>query len=146
MIDRNRALQLLGTGLGPTDVGLTLGCDPSYISQLLMEDQFRTDVLELRMKNLQAATERDGKIDSLEDTIINKLKESLPYATKLRDILGAFSVLNAAKRRGARTVGSMEGQQKIVALILPIVAKQVFITNGRGEVVQVGEQIGRAHV
>lgn len=141
MIDQKRALQLLGSGLGPTEVGTTLGCDPSYISQLLMDESFKQEVLVLRMKALQANTERDLRIDDLEDVMLEKLKEQLQWVTKPRELLQAFAVFNAAKRRGARAAGGVDGMgSKIVAILLPVAARTAFVTNAASEVVQIGDQ------
>lgn len=144
MIDRNRALLLLGSGLGPTDVATTLGCDPSYISQMLMEDEFRQEVLAERIKSLTAQTQRDQKIDSIEDQLIGKLVDAIPTMFKTRDILAAFHILNSAKRRGASVAGgSLTINQNIVSINLPPAARQHFFPkmNAQGEVVQVGDQI-----
>jgi len=140
MIDKSRALTLLGSGLGPTEVGTTLGCDPSYVSQLLMDDGFRTQVLALRIENLQAATQRDRKIDKLEDEVLEKLADNIRWMTKTNDIIRAFAIINAAKRRGAVTGGDLTVNQTIVAISLPPAARREFITNQQGEVVQVGDK------
>lgn len=140
MIDKSRALTLLGSGLGPTEVGTTLGCDPSYVSQLLMDDSFRTQVLALRIENLQAATQRDRKIDKLEDEVLEKLEDNIKWMTKTNDIIRAFAIINAAKRRGAVTGGDLTVHQTIVAISLPPAARREFITNQQGEVVQVGDK------
>jgi hypothetical protein len=140
MIDKSRALQLLGTGLGPTEVSTTLGCDPSYISQLLMEDEFRTQVLSLRMQHLQQASARDQKIDSLEDDVLEKLQENIKYMTKTTDIMRAFAIINNAKRRGARSSAAINITQQIVQLTLPEAARVAFTTNATGEVVQIDDR------
>jgi len=143
MIDKERGLQLLGTGLGPTDVATALGCDPSYISQLLMDQEFATKVLALRVQNLQAHTLRDRNIDAIEDKLIEKLEESVQWLTKPRDILMAFQILNNAKRRGATTQGGLTVNNQVVTINLPPAAKEYYFPkmNAQGEVVQVGEQV-----
>ncbi len=106
-----------------------------------MDEKFKQEVLTLRLKHLQAATERDLKIDDLEDTVLARLKENLPFMVKTNDLLRAFAVINAAKRRGARSTGAVDQGGKVVAIVLPVAAKTAFITNGKGEVVQVGETV-----
>lgn len=142
MIDKDRGLKLLGSGLGPTDVATALGCDPSFVSQWLMDDAFRAQVLAQRMESLQAQTVRDGKINDIEDELINKLQENIRYMTKPRDILQAFAMVNNAKRRGAQTAGSsINIDMKVVSIQLPAVAREHFLPkmNAQGEVVQVGD-------
>lgn len=141
MIDKDKALQLLGTGLGPTEVSTTLGCDPSYISQLLMDEGFRSEVLTLRMQHLQASTRRDKEIDSIEDELLVKVRENLPYLVKWADIVRAFAIVNSAKRRGAQSAGNINVTQQIVNISLPEAARRVFTTNHEGVVVQVDEQV-----
>lgn len=144
MIDQERALQLLGAGLKPADVSVTLGCDPSFISQLLMDDGFRQQVLALRIENLQAQTIRDRNIDTIEDELIVKLHDSIKYMIKPRDILMAFNIVNAAKRRGAASSGGdINLTQQVVTINLPPAAKEHFFPriNAQGEVVAVGQQV-----
>ena len=143
MIDKDKGLQLLGSGLKPVDVATTLGCDPSLVSQWLMDDAFRQSVLALRIQNLQAHTLRDRRIDTIEDDLIEKLQENIKYMTRPRDILMAFNIVNAAKRRGAHTGGDINVTQNIVSINLPPAARQYFFPkmNAQGEVIQVGEQV-----
>lgn len=143
MIDTERAIKLLGSGIGPQAVATTLGCDASYISQLLMQDEYRDRVLALRMEGLQKQTERDGRIDGLEDEILGKLENLIPYITNVRQALQAFQLLNAAKRRGAASGGEINLQTNIVSINLPPVAREHFFPkmNAQGEVVQVGDQV-----
>lgn len=143
MIDTERAIKLLGSGIGPVAVATTLGCDASYISQLLMQDEYRDRVLALRMEGLQKQTERDGRIDALEDEILSKLENLIPYVTNMKQALQAFQLLNSAKRRGAASGGEINLQTNIVSINLPPVAKQFFFPkmNAQGEVVQVGDQV-----
>ncbi len=143
MIDIERAIKLLGSGIGPAAVATTLGCDASYISQLLMNDVHRDRVLALRMEGLQKQTARDGEIDDLEDQMLEKLRELLPYITNVRQALQAFQLLNAAKRRGAAASNDITIQTNIVSINLPPAAREHFFPkmNQQGEVVQVGDQV-----
>lgn len=143
MIDKDRGLKLLGSGLGPVDVATALGCDPSFISQWLMDDAFRANVLALRMESLHLQTKRDREIDSIEDELIEKLKENIKYMVKTNDIIRAFAILNNAKRRGAASGGDLHLHQNVLSITLPEAAREKLLpkTNAHGEVVQVGEQI-----
>ena len=65
-----RALHLLGSGVPADSVASALGVTPSRISQLLAEDSFSKKVAALRYDSLQKHNRRDGKYDSLEDTLL----------------------------------------------------------------------------
>src|SRR3989442_56905 len=97
----SRALSLLGQGLGPEIVAAAVGASVSRISQLLSAPEFSAQVAELRYENLAKHNTRDNAYDSLEDTLIEKLKDCLPYMMRPMEILKAIQVINAAKRRGS---------------------------------------------
>lgn len=140
MVDLERAKKLLGSGVQAELVAATLGCEASYISQLLADDVFREQVITLRVANLTAATERDNRIDGIEDDLLTKLKDSLDYIVKPREILAAFNVINAAKRRGAGIGQNTVQNNIVVQLTLPTVITQKFITNTKGEIIEVDGQ------
>lgn len=140
MIDKERAIRLLGAGVSSEVVAVTLGCDPSYISQLLSEDDFREKVVTLRVANLTKASERDSDIDAIEDVLIQKIKDSVDYITKPRDLISAFNVINRAVRRGAG-IGQNTIQNNItVQLTLPVAVQTRYTANSQGEVVEVNGQ------
>lgn len=140
---REKILNLLGKGLTPTLVATAVGCEVSYISQLLAEEDFAMQVAQLRCMNLEAATLRDEKWDSLEDQLLAKLEDVMPFMLKPRDILDALTRVNQAKRRGATSIAQPQiAQTTIVNLQLPMVALSRFqaLVNNQNEVVQVGDR------
>ena len=137
MIDKERAKKLLGSGVQAELVAATLGCEASYISQLLSDDAFREEVIALRVQALSAATERDSEIDSIEDRLLKKICDSLDYIIKPRELLMAFNVINNAKRRGAGVGQNTVQNNVVVNLTLPTIVQQKFVTNSTGEVIEV---------
>lgn len=136
-VDTERAKQLLGSGISNELVATTLGCDPSYISQLMSQDDFREAVIKLRMQSLTAATERDRKIDSIEDQLITQLEATVQYLVKPTEIARTFMMVNAAKRRGVPSHESTIINNNIVNLQIPTVVLKQFQRNGLNEVVEV---------
>ncbi len=63
----DRALVLLGAGIGGEAVANALGVTPSRISQLLSEQAFSDAVSTLRYENLQKHNNRDASYDTIED-------------------------------------------------------------------------------
>lgn len=135
--DKDRILKLLGSGLGGEVVSATVGCDPSYISQLMSDEDFRQKVLALRIESLTADTARDRAIDEIEDVLIEKLKAGLDFLVSTKDILRAYAVINAAKRRGAKATDTTVVNNNIVNLILPRIIVQKYTLSRTGEVVEV---------
>lgn len=138
--NEERAIDLLGKGIPPHSVALTLGVDPSRVSQWLADDKFANSVIEKKFVSLSKQIDRDSSIDSLEDKILDQLKFSLPMMTRPMEILKAFSVINSAKRRGIAAEVAPTQAQTIVNLNIPQVLVQHFTKNTNNQVIQVGEQ------
>lgn len=135
--DKDRILKLLGTGLSGEVVSSTVGCDPSYISQLMSDEEFRNRVLAMRIESLTADTQRDRAIDEIEDQLIQKLKAGLEYLISTKDILRAYAIINAAKRRGAKASDTTIVNNNIVNLILPRIVVQKYVVSKTNEVIEV---------
>ncbi len=140
MIQQDRVIQLLGSGLSAEVVATAVGCEPSYISQLLADDEFAKKVSELRIQNLQAATKRDNKWDEIEDKLLDKLKDSVEYIMKPREILAALATVNSAKRRGATAQESLTINNTVVNLTLPQKAVHNFVVNQTNQVIGINDQ------
>lgn len=138
-LDKNRIKELLGNGLSNEIVATTVGCDSSYITQLMSDNEFREEVIQLRAAALTANTKRDKNIDGIEDKLIEILEELVDTRMfmKPREVLSAFAVLNNAKRRGVPAHESLVINQKIVNLTLPTVVVEHFTITPQGEVIDV---------
>lgn len=133
-----RALTLLGQGVPPTAVANALGVDISRISQLLSDESFASRVVEKKFEALSKHNERDTAIDMLEDKLLEKLRDCLPFMTRPMEILKSFAVLNAAKRRGQTAPESLTAKQTIIQLNIPQIVIEQFSSNIHNQVVQVG--------
>lgn len=135
-----RALALLGKGIPPSAVAAALGVDPSRITQLLSDDTFAAQVIEAKFESLSKHATRDLTIDAIEDSLLEKLKDTLPYMTRPMEILKSFSVINAAKRRALGHSEQVTQQQTIVQLNIPSIVVQKFSQNIHNQVVSIGDQ------
>jgi len=135
-----RAMNLLGSGIPQEAVASALGVTASYISQLLSNEEFSTAVTQLKFEALSKHTARDASYDSVEDSLIDKLKKSLPLLIRPNDILGAIKVINGAKRRGQDSQDSIVNSQEIVSIMMPTQIIQQFTTNIHNQVIKTGDQ------
>lgn len=142
MFDKDRILELLGSGLANGVVASTVGCDPALISQLMSQEDFAAKVVELRTTSRLAATKRDRNIDSIEDNLIELLKEQVETRQiyKPRDVLMAFNVLNKAQRRGNPNQDGLTINNNVVELTMPVTLVANFTKNTQGEVIEVEGQ------
>ena len=135
-----RALALLGQGVPPTAVANALGVDISRISQLLAKEDFALKVVEKKFEALSKNNERDGMIDSMEDQLLIKLKDTLAYMTRPMEILKSFQIINMAKRRGQNNAEALTTKQTIVQLNIPQIVIDNFTANIHNQIVQIGQQ------
>lgn len=144
MISTDRIKELLGSGLGNSIVASAVGCEDAYISQLLADPDFAHEVVELRSKALTEHTKRDRSIDSIEDTLIVKLKEAIDtdQLYRPRDILRAFGMVNNAKRRGVPAHANITQVNTVVNLNLPERIVKQFTMTAQGEVIDVETEEG----
>ena len=138
----DRIKELLGNGLSGEVVASTIGVHPSYISQLMSDETFYQEVMELRTKSLSANTVRDRSLDKIEDAIIAKLDDAVNgnLIYKPNDLLRALQVINGAKRRGVSVAEGVVINNTVVQLGIRQQTLIKFTKSDTGEVVQVGDQ------
>jgi len=139
---KDRIQKLLGSGLSPALVATVVGCDPSFISQLLSESDFALKVAEMRVHDIEELKVRDSKYDSLEDQFLERLENLLPMMLKPRDVLSALQVINNAKRRSEAfiTPQAPTTVNNIVLLQLPTKTVNQFELNSKNEIISIDDQ------
>ena len=140
-----RALSLLGQGCGPELVASAIGVSVSRISQLLSTPEFAARVAELRFASLARHNERDQRADRIEDMLLEKLENVIPYITDPMKLVAAYTRINAAKRRGSSSPEAITSQTQVVALNIPSVIvnqynRQDITVNVNNQVIKAGNQ------
>lgn len=137
---RDRALELLGNGVGIESAAAALGVTPSTITQLLSQEDFAAEVASLKFKNLAKHSKRDAAADELEESILERLKDSMALMFKPMELLKAYQIVNAAKRRGVASQEGIASQAQVVRLLVPQITLQQFTSNTHNQVVVAGSQ------
>jgi hypothetical protein len=129
---------MLGDGLEPIAISRALGCEPSYISQLMEDENFKAAVQQQRVINLTDATGRDRKLSKLEDLAIERLEATIGFITRPMEAARILSIVNGTKRRGAELNGAQaQGSAPTVILNLPEAARVSFTFNTSSQIVDV---------
>lgn len=136
----DRALALLGSGVGADAVAAALGVTPARISQLLSDEVFAEQVTALRYESLQKHNVRDDRYDTIEDSLLDKLERQLPLIMRPMDTVRAIQAVNNCKRRGQSAPDQITNQQNIVNLLIPTIIKQQFTVNVDNQVIVAGDQ------
>ncbi len=134
-----RIKELLGVGLPNNVVASAVGVTDSYISQLLADPEFAAEVTHLKLINLTETAARDKKYNSLEDKLLEKLENVLPYLVKPMEVLAAIKTINSAVRRAAPSELAGQANVQVVQLQLPdnsaFAAR--FVINKESQVVEI---------
>ena len=135
-----RALKLLGTGVSAEQVAAALGVTPARISQLLADENFASQVAELKYTNLLSHSERDSQADAIEDKLLDKIEHLLPLMMRPMEAIKAYQVINGAKRRGSQGLAGANATQTVVQIAVPVQITQKFVTSPQNQVIQAGDQ------
>lgn len=134
---KDRIISLLGQGVPATQVAAHVGCDDSYISQLLQDEEIVLQVQQLKAENFGVMVEHDRKIDSVEQKLLNRLETLSEFITKPSEAARVFSILNAAKRKTADAQATSAAPSTIVQLTLPESARVQFTVTQDRQVIEV---------
>lgn len=132
-----RIKKLLGQNLPTSVVASAVGCDPSYVSQLLEDEEFKNEVLLARAKRAEGAIARDQLWDSVENMALDKAVQMIPLVSRPNDLVRLAAMANAAKRRSAEYSGAQETGSAVVNIVLPSIAAVHFQMNAQAQVVEV---------
>lgn len=140
---KDKILNFLGAGVSPEKVASAVGVDPSYISQLISDPNFASEVSDRKLLNLEVATNRDRRLDGLEDKLIDKTEKLLdsPLAfNRPMESVRALVMINSLKRRGSQADSHISQNSTVVNLILPNFITTKFTVDVNNQVVQTGDK------
>lgn len=140
VINRDAAKEMLGMGMKAVNVAAALGCDPSYISQLLAEPGFAQEVAAKRIEHAKRGAEADELADDIELSALKQLKRMMGFVTKPMDLLRIAEGANKLKRRTASDLQPSSSAANIVNVILPPVMVKNFTVSENNEVIEVDGQ------
>jgi len=133
-----RIISLLSAGVPQVRIAETIGCEPSYISQLAAREDIAAEVAMKRAERVADRIEHDDSIEGLEKLALEKIGKLLPMQSDVMKITRVFQVLNAAKKSGD-AAGALAGQtpQQVVVLNLPAAAQLQFKLTSDQQVIEV---------
>jgi hypothetical protein len=136
---QERILNFLGAGIAPERVASAVGCEPSYISQLLSDEEFAKAVSQQKIVQLTELTERDKRLDTIEDRVIDKVEQSLksPMALlKPMEGIRALQMINSLKRRGSNVDNNVNNTSVSVNIVLPSITLKQFTVDVNNQVIK----------
>lgn len=138
----------LSDGVPPEAVARAVGVDPSYVSQLMNDEEFDAEVVGARATKIAADNKVDDKIKRGEESALDRILQKLPTAN-LQQSLQVFRVLNGAKLRrdGMLPAQSQLAVSQVVEIYLPGALVPQYVKNKQAEIIEVnGETMVSAGV
>jgi 3-hydroxyacyl-CoA dehydrogenase len=136
----DKAIALLGQGFLPQQVASAVGLTISRVSQIASDPTISKEIAELKFKSLAKHNERDELADTVEETLLSKLKETVPLLYRPMEIAKVYSLVNAAKRRGQSSSDNAAAQSPVVPIVMPTFVVNHFTKNINNQVVLAGDQ------
>lgn len=137
---KDKILKLLVAGVRPGIVAQSLGCDPSYISQLASQPEFLEKILEARNSQIQKELNVKEKYEKLENSILTKLTNLLPQLNKPMELSRVLQVVQAKKFQ-ATDIPTQEPQRAtVVNLTLNKKVSSKFILNSNKDIIGIGDK------
>ncbi len=135
-VDLEKMKKLLSHDLPQVAIAQALGCDESYISQLLADDKFAAEVAALKLVTLERATNRDDNLDTIEDRLLQKIGKTVEHMYKPQELFSAYKIINGATRRGTIGGGTTVNIGQVVQVMLPNAHSSHFIKNVNNEIIE----------
>lgn len=133
-------VKYLAQGMAQAQVAAAVGCSEGYVSQLLQQENIKEMISEARAK-LPAPEEEEvfkKKYVKLEDAVLNKLTNDLPYA-EYKEVIKLMEILNRRKEIKAPAV-NIDNRQQTVVLNIPQAAVPEIQLNANKEVIGIGDK------
>ncbi len=134
---REKIIEMLGKGIPAAQVASAVGCDDSYISQLLSEPHVADQVIALKATHFSAYVEQDQKLDDAEALALEKVASLVPFITRPAEAVRVYGVLNAAKRRTVDAASQAQAVAQTVQLDLPEASRVRFTLTADRQVIEI---------
>jgi hypothetical protein len=134
----DRIVELAGAGVPNNIIASTVGCDPSYVTQVLGKEENASRVMEMRGAKAAKMLARDAKIEQIEDAALDRAMNLVNMQTDLMKVTRVFQVFNAAKKSSDHGINpAANGAGVTVTLELPQAAEMHFRLTSDRQVIEI---------
>lgn len=133
---KERIIELLGNGIPQSIVAQAVGCDPSYISQLMQDEDVATKVALLKVEDIEESITVDNLIEDIELLALNRIKDNVQFA-KPMDALRIFQGMNSAHKRTQESANIGVPTAPLVTINMPQAGVVAFRLSSDQQVVEI---------
>ena len=135
---KDRIIALLKAGVAPSQIADSVGCDPSYVSQIKNDPEIAPEVAAARLENIEEDIKHDELLEAAELKALKRIDAFVGHAN-LGQALAAYKVLNSAKKRTdpANGINNQPNVAVTVSLQLPATLLPHYVKNAQSEIIEV---------
>lgn len=134
---KDRIIEMLGNGIPPSAVANAVGCDPSYVSQLMSDDGVRAIVAEAKLKDIESSIKVDNMIEDIERLALERMRSLIPFCSRPLEAIRMFEAVNGAKKRTPETTGVLTPTAPIVQINISAAAAVAFKLSSDQQIVEI---------
>lgn len=134
---KERIIEMLGRGIPAVQVAAAVGCDDSYISQLVSTEGIAERIQLAKAEHFSAHVEQDARLDAAENEALARLASLTAFITRPAEAARVYSVLNAAKRRTSDASANSQAPAQTVVLELPEASRVRFTLSQDRQVIEI---------
>lgn len=134
---KDRIIEMLGKGIPAAQVASAVGCDDSYISQLLGDTAIFQQVVEAKAEHFSNYVALDATLDKAEEDVLHRLAHLSAFITKPAEAARVYSILNSAKRRTGDSSHASATVATTVSLELPEASRVRFTLTHDRQVIEI---------
>lgn len=133
---QEKIVEMLGAGVTPVQVARAVGCEESYVSQILAVPELHGRITELRAVRAAQYIEHDDTIEEMEKRALVRLSNAIDFLRPM-EALKAFQVLNSAKKKSDAASRQDVPTSTVVNINLPAAAITQFKLTSDKQVIEV---------
>ena len=134
---KDKIIEMLGRGIPAVQVASAVGCDDSYISQIVADPDNAAKIQELKAVHFSKYVEQDASLDEAEAAALDKVKFLVPFITRPAEAVRVYAVLNGARRRTGENANAAAPVMATVSLDLPEAARVKFTLTADKQVIEI---------
>lgn len=135
---KEKIIEMLKNGIPHSAVARACGVDPSYVTQLMGDEQIREEVALAKVANLEENLKVDQQISKIEKLALNRVEQLIPFVSRPSEAVRVFEAMNSARKKTEEVTGlNQNPTAPLVEIHISAAAAVAFKMNNTQQVVEV---------
>lgn len=136
-ISVDKILQAVVAGISQTAIAQMMNVSDGLISQVINTDEFQIRLRQKRATQMAQAAIRQEKLESLQDKLIDKVDNLIPFITKPTEATAALRAIAEVAKNNMPMTGETQEASNVVTIYMPTAIGVNFQLNSQNEVIDI---------